>query len=126
MTKAKLYWSNSVDEDLMVMTEDIAEAQYDNQNKLGVSIIQGDGKGSGPFIIVGELPPVVRTESRAAEIKKMPDAHKAYDIMQMIGDHTDFEDCKEFKLFALEIAETLGPDHCQTLYRLAVLATKLA
>ena len=59
-------------------------------------------------------------------LKALTPSEKAFVLMQLMGEHTDHEQHKDFKLFAVELAETLGPDHCQTLYHLAVLATKLA
>jgi hypothetical protein len=36
------------------------------------------------------------------------------------------DDGKLDKRLAIDVAETLGPDHAQTLYKFAVLVTKLA
>lgn len=51
-------------------------------------------------------------------------------IANMLLQHRAFtgEDfmTREAKEFALELAEVLGPDHAQKLYRIAVLCTKLA
>lgn len=44
-------------------------------------------------------------------------------LMQAIGDQVDEGITKSFWL---EVAETLGPDHCQTLYHGAVFASKVA
>lgn len=60
------------------------------------------------------------------QLATMSDADKASLILYIVGEYTEFEQSRDFKRLAMELAETLGPDHCQTLYRLAVLATKLA
>ena len=53
----------------------------------------------------------------------------AHVLLQWVGalsDPDSKELSREAKAAALEFAEVLGPDHAQTLYRLAVLVTKLA
>ena len=47
-------------------------------------------------------------------------------LMQALGHYTDEEYSREFRVKALDAAAILGPDHAQTLYRFAVLVTKLA
>lgn len=47
-------------------------------------------------------------------------------LMQWIGRWEGATHDKGFKRAALDVADVLGPDHAKTLYRLAVLVTKLA
>ena len=65
-------------------------------------------------------------EEHAELTAHMTDTAKANILLQIIGTHTEMEQSRDFKLLAVELAEVLGPDHAQTLYRLAVLTTKLA
>lgn len=46
-------------------------------------------------------------------------------LMQWLGDKDGVGDPR-LKHLAVDVAEVLGPDHAQTLYRFAVLVTKLA
>ena len=93
----------------------------------------GQPPRANPLNDCRNLPP----EEWADVVQELTDFDKANVLLQIVGEFTDGDNLmnhpevinrshREFKLFAVDIAETLGPDHCQTLYHLAVLSTKLA
>jgi hypothetical protein len=138
-TLHKVYWDMDGLSDPEEMTRrDLADLQSQYSPEALSVKIQGVVKGK-PTVVLGvsKAPTNVVTpamEGREELIAHMTDQEKAFDILQIIGQFVDDDmdavaaagNSREFKLLAVELAETLGPDHCQTLYRLAVLATKLA
>jgi hypothetical protein len=134
MTALKVYWENDPDDELKLLDAKGLQQLYPGQKEIGLRIIGASQTGADDAFLTlhPKNPNMEKTiadhtvEQWTHILKDMPEADKAKLILFIIGDHTEKETSREFKMFALDIAETLGPDHCQTMYRLAVLATKLA
>lgn len=132
MTKLNIYWQGAPNDDMLELNLNVARQLSPCETPMKAKFYITED--TEPFVCLEPFNPPIpqpdpfnHPQDQWAElIAYLDDRGKAYNFLQIVGDHTEKENSREFKLFAMELAEVLGPDHCQTLYRLAVLATKLA